>query len=188
MSGHDGQRPAFLARPPSRLIGKDLADFTPDEQAAFDRFVNSLRLCSGDRRPIGNRRLPRPIYLRMLEVARLLHVSPKTASRWAEEGRLSIWRPWVVTAASRSQRSRSTRPALLRGRDQEPDRMSRHRSPEPFVGLAPPGPFPQTFRGGGEQMKLRAFFISAICLAILMLGPTMAFARIIPRPSWRPNW
>lgn len=37
-------------------------------------------------------------------------------------------------------------------------------------------------------MKLRAFFISAICLAIVMLGPTMALARTIPRPNWRPIW
>lgn len=38
-------------------------------------------------------RMPRPVYLRTSEVARLLHVSPKTVSRWAKEGRL----PYLAT-------------------------------------------------------------------------------------------
>jgi excisionase family DNA binding protein len=37
--------------------------------------------------------MPRPVYLRTSEVARLLHVSPKTVSRWAKEGRL----PYLAT-------------------------------------------------------------------------------------------
>lgn len=37
--------------------------------------------------------MPRDRYLRTSEVARLLHVSPKTVSRWAKEGRL----PYLAT-------------------------------------------------------------------------------------------
>ena len=33
--------------------------------------------------------MARPVYLRTSEVARMLHVSPKTVSRWAKEGRIS---------------------------------------------------------------------------------------------------
>lgn len=33
-------------------------------------------------------RLAVPTYLRTSEVARILHVSPKTVSRWAQEGKL----------------------------------------------------------------------------------------------------
>jgi excisionase family DNA binding protein len=33
-----------------------------------------------------------PIYLRTAQVAELLHVSPKTVSRWAQEGRLPYLR------------------------------------------------------------------------------------------------
>jgi excisionase family DNA binding protein len=39
--------------------------------------------------------LPQPIepsYLRTAQVAELLHVSPKTVSRWAQEGRLPFFR------------------------------------------------------------------------------------------------
>ncbi len=36
---------------------------------------------------------PTPVYLRTAEVARLLHVSPKTISRWAKEG----WLPYTRT-------------------------------------------------------------------------------------------
>jgi excisionase family DNA binding protein len=41
------------------------------------------------------RMVPQPIeprYLRTAQVAELLHVSPKTVSRWAEEGRLPYLR------------------------------------------------------------------------------------------------
>lgn len=37
--------------------------------------------------------VPRERFLRTSEVARLLHVSPKTVSRWAKEGRL----PYLAT-------------------------------------------------------------------------------------------
>ena len=33
-----------------------------------------------------------PVYLRTAQVAELLHVSPKTVSRWAQEGRLPYLR------------------------------------------------------------------------------------------------
>lgn len=33
-----------------------------------------------------------PVYLRTAEVADLLHVSPKTVSRWAQEGKLPFLR------------------------------------------------------------------------------------------------
>jgi excisionase family DNA binding protein len=36
----------------------------------------------------GTRRPQPPAYLRTAEVADLLHVSPKTVSRWAKEGKL----------------------------------------------------------------------------------------------------
>jgi len=35
---------------------------------------------------------PEPRYLRTAQVAELLHVSPKTVSRWAQEGRLPYLR------------------------------------------------------------------------------------------------
>jgi excisionase family DNA binding protein len=35
---------------------------------------------------------PEPRYLRTSQVAELLHVSPKTVSRWAQEGRLPFFR------------------------------------------------------------------------------------------------
>ena len=35
-----------------------------------------------------------PRYLRTAQVAELLHVSPKTVSRWAQEGRLPYLRTW----------------------------------------------------------------------------------------------
>ena len=42
------------------------------------------------RRP-GSRNLPLPgAYLRTAQVADLLHVSPKTVTRWAKEGKLSF--------------------------------------------------------------------------------------------------
>jgi excisionase family DNA binding protein len=37
-------------------------------------------------------RTSRPTYLRTSEVAGLLHVSPKTVSRWAQEGKLPFLR------------------------------------------------------------------------------------------------
>ena len=43
------------------------------------------------RRP-GSRNQPLPNYLRTAEVAKLLHVSPKTVSRWAKEGKLPFLR------------------------------------------------------------------------------------------------
>jgi excisionase family DNA binding protein len=36
----------------------------------------------------GNARIEAPSYLRTAEVADILHVSPKTVSRWAKEGKL----------------------------------------------------------------------------------------------------
>jgi excisionase family DNA binding protein len=36
----------------------------------------------------GNPRIETPSYLRTAEVADILHVSPKTVSRWAKEGKL----------------------------------------------------------------------------------------------------
>jgi excisionase family DNA binding protein len=36
----------------------------------------------------GKARIERPCYLRSAEVADILHVSPKTVSRWAKEGKL----------------------------------------------------------------------------------------------------
>ena len=36
----------------------------------------------------GNARVETPSYLRTAEVADILHVSPKTVSRWAKEGKL----------------------------------------------------------------------------------------------------
>jgi excisionase family DNA binding protein len=36
----------------------------------------------------GKARIERPRYLRSAEVADILHVSPKTVSRWAKEGKL----------------------------------------------------------------------------------------------------
>jgi excisionase family DNA binding protein len=40
----------------------------------------------------GMSRTSRPTYLRTSEVAGLLHVSPKTVSRWAQEGKLPFLR------------------------------------------------------------------------------------------------
>ena len=37
-------------------------------------------------------RTPQPVYLRTAEVADLMHVSPKTVSRWAQEGKLPFMR------------------------------------------------------------------------------------------------
>jgi excisionase family DNA binding protein len=39
-------------------------------------------------RPSGKAATPYPSYLHTAEVADILHVSPKTVSRWAKEGRL----------------------------------------------------------------------------------------------------
>ena len=47
------------------------------------------------------------IYLRSSEVASLLHVSPKTVSRWAKEGKLPTAARWVVTAGSPPTASRA---------------------------------------------------------------------------------
>ena len=38
--------------------------------------------------PVGKTATPYPSYLHTAEVADLLHVSPKTVSRWAKEGKL----------------------------------------------------------------------------------------------------
>ena len=46
-----------------------------------------------------------PSYLRAAEVADILHVSPKTVSRWAKEGKLPFMKTWVGTAATRRPRS-----------------------------------------------------------------------------------
>jgi len=40
----------------------------------------------------GNASMEAPSYLRTAEVAEILHVSPKTVSRWAKEGRLPFMR------------------------------------------------------------------------------------------------
>ena len=45
-------------------------------------------------------RIEAPSYLRTAEVADILHVSPKTVSRWAKEGKLPSSRPSVGTAAT----------------------------------------------------------------------------------------
>lgn len=50
---------------------------------------------AGTQSPKGCRamtRTSRPTYLRTSEVAGLLHVSPKTVSRWAQEGKLPFLR------------------------------------------------------------------------------------------------
>ena len=39
-------------------------------------------------RPSGKAATPYPSYLRAAEVADILHVTPKTVSRWAKEGKL----------------------------------------------------------------------------------------------------
>jgi hypothetical protein len=52
--------------------------------------------------------LPQPTesrYLRTAQVAELLHVSPKTVSRWAQEGRLPFFVPWAATDATPTPRS-----------------------------------------------------------------------------------
>ena len=41
-------------------------------------------------RPSGKAATTAPSYLRAAEVADILHVSPKTVSRWAKEGKLSF--------------------------------------------------------------------------------------------------
>ena len=46
-----------------------------------------------------------PSYLRAAEVADILHVSPKTVSRWAKEGKLPFMKTWVGTVATRRPRS-----------------------------------------------------------------------------------
>ena len=38
--------------------------------------------------PVGKAATPYPSYLHTAEVADILHVSPKTVSRWAKEGKL----------------------------------------------------------------------------------------------------
>ena len=50
---------------------------------------------TGGRQQQRERVLPQPTepsYLRTAQVAELLHVSPKTVSRWAQEGRLPFFR------------------------------------------------------------------------------------------------
>jgi excisionase family DNA binding protein len=50
---------------------------------------------NGGRQHERERALPQPTesrYLRTAQVAELLHVSPKTVSRWAQEGRLPFFR------------------------------------------------------------------------------------------------
>jgi excisionase family DNA binding protein len=50
---------------------------------------------TGRRQQGRERALPQPTepsYLRTAQVAELLHVSPKTVSRWAQEGRLPFFR------------------------------------------------------------------------------------------------
>jgi excisionase family DNA binding protein len=42
--------------------------------------------------PSGKAAPPSPSYLRAAEVADILHVSPKTVSRWAKEGKLPYQR------------------------------------------------------------------------------------------------
>jgi hypothetical protein len=56
----------------------------------------------------GESALPQPTesrYLRTAQVAELLHVSPKTVSRWAQEGRLPFFVPWAATDATPTPRS-----------------------------------------------------------------------------------
>ena len=44
--------------------------------------------CAVAAQPVGKAATPYPSYLRAAEVADILHVSPKTVSRWAKEGKL----------------------------------------------------------------------------------------------------
>jgi excisionase family DNA binding protein len=44
--------------------------------------------CAVATRPSGKAATTAPSYLRVAEVADILHVSPKTVSRWAKEGKL----------------------------------------------------------------------------------------------------
>jgi excisionase family DNA binding protein len=59
----------------------------PDRRRVVPRY--------GERQHEQERALPQPTesrYLRTAQVAELLHVSPKTVSRWAQEGRLPFFR------------------------------------------------------------------------------------------------
>ena len=50
--------------------------------------VRRTKGCAVAARPSGKAATPYPSYLHTAEVADILHVSPKTVSRWAKEGKL----------------------------------------------------------------------------------------------------
>ena len=67
-----------------------------------------------------------PSYLLPAEVADVLHVSPKTVSRWAKEGKLPFMKILVGTAATpRPRYGSSSTPC---GRSQPPELAGSHRS------------------------------------------------------------
>jgi excisionase family DNA binding protein len=55
-----------------------------------------------------------PSYLHPAEVADILHVSPKTVSRWAKEGKLPFLKTLGATAATQRPRSASWPRASVR--------------------------------------------------------------------------
>jgi hypothetical protein len=77
--------------------------------------------CAVAAQPSGKAAPEVPRYLHPAEVADILHVSPKTVSRWATEGKLPFLKTWAATAATRRRRSaswpmgpgRSRRPSLV---------------------------------------------------------------------------
>jgi hypothetical protein len=71
-----------------------------------------------------------PRYLRTAQVAELLHVSPKTVSRWAQEGRLRLLSlrqlPMATIFAARSTaQTADSRPRQRRGRHQTAEHACR---------------------------------------------------------------
>ena len=86
-------------------------------------------------------------YLHTAEVADILHVSPKTLSRWAKEGRLPYLKTFVATGAIRPRRSASwptnyrcgrrpkVTPAVPAGRPPEMGRTPCGQNPQSTAGV-----------------------------------------------------
>jgi|GEM_PF-266768 excisionase family DNA binding protein len=77
--------------PPGSLLARPLLTW-PDEhphQFGPDKHrVHRTKGCAVAAQPSGKAATTYPSYLRAAEVADILHVSPKTVSRWAKEGKL----------------------------------------------------------------------------------------------------
>jgi hypothetical protein len=103
---HQPRHPA-TARPPADLGRRCRTNNRSPPGPALLPASTARKGCAVAAQPRGKAAPTAPSYLRAAEVADILHVSPKTVSRWAKEGKLPFLKTLAATAATPEPRSAS---------------------------------------------------------------------------------